>query len=146
MGMRKGIYHLIMHAVLLSGAIFSILPFFWMIATSLKTPDEVNRSEIQWLPSVPQWSNYPEAMQRASSINVPFDRCFKNSAIVALAVTAGVLVTAVLAAYAFSIKTFKGKSLIFLLFLSSMMIPFEVTLIPNFITIQNSGGTIPWPH
>jgi multiple sugar transport system permease protein len=139
MTIRKGFYHLIMHAVLLAGAIFSILPFFWMISTSLKTPDEVNQSTIQWLPSVPQWSNYPEAMRRASTIGVPFERCFANSAIIALAVTAGVLITAILAAYAFSIKTFKGKAFIFLLFLSAMMIPFEVTLIPNFITIQKLG-------
>jgi len=139
MNIRKGLYRLFLHSVLILGAVFSVLPFLWMVSTSLKTTEEVNRVELQLVPKQPQWSNYPEAIHRAGSIGVPFARCFANSAVVALAVTLGVLITAVLTAYAFSMMTFPGKSILFLLFLAPMLIPFEVTLIPNFILIQKLG-------
>jgi len=127
------------HLVLLAGAAFCVLPFFWMVSTSLKTTQEVNRVPPQLVPADPQWSNYPEAITRAASIGVPFIRCFANSAIVGLIVTLGVLVTSLLAGYAFSLMEFRGKGVIFLLFLATMMIPFEVILIPNFILIQKLG-------
>jgi multiple sugar transport system permease protein len=137
--MRKRVINLVLHLVLLAGAVFCALPFFWMVTTSLKTPEEVNRTIPEFLPHQAQWSNYPEAVARAASIGVPFIRCFANSALVALAVTVGVLLTAVLTAYAFSMMNFRGKNILFLLFLAPMMIPFEVTLIPNFMIIQKLG-------
>jgi multiple sugar transport system permease protein len=126
----------LLHLVLLAGAVFCGLPFFWMVSTSLKTPEEVNQTIPALLPQTAQWSNYPEAVSRAASIGVPFIRCFVNSALVAAAVTLGVLLTAILTAYAFSMMEFPGKNILFLLFLAPMMIPFEVTLIPNFMIIQ----------
>jgi multiple sugar transport system permease protein len=140
---RKIISNLLLHLVLLAGAVFSALPFFWMISTSLKTPQEINSSAVTALPAQPQWSNYPEAVRRASSIGVPFKRCFLNSAAIGLAVTVGVLATSLLTAYAFGMLTFRGKNIIFFLFLLPMMIPFEVILIPNFIIIQKLGDLIP---
>jgi len=148
---RKVTFHLFLHVVLLLGALFSVLPFFWMISTSLKTPQEVNLNVPKAIPEQAQWSNYPEAVKRASTIGVPFIRCFYNSAIVAIAVTVGVLVTSVLTAYAFSWMNFWGKGFLFLIFLAPIMIPFEVTLIPNFKIIQTLGWydtysalIIPW--
>jgi len=151
MTVRKRLVSACLHAILLVGVAFSVLPFFWMISTSLKTNEEVNQSEIRWWPHKPQWANYPEAVRRASSIKSSFARSFANSAAVAVAVTAGVLVTAVLAAYGFSFYRFRGQGLLFLLFLTPMMIPFEVILVPNFAIINELGWydtyralIIPW--
>jgi multiple sugar transport system permease protein len=136
---RKVTYSCLPHLVLLAGAVFCIFPFFWMVSTSLKTSDEVNLTHLTLLPEAPQWGNYPAAVRRAAGIGVPFIRCFANSALVAACVTAGVLGTGVLAAYAFGILQFPGKGVLFLLFLAPMMIPFEVTLIPNFILVEKLG-------
>lgn len=125
--------------MLLIGAVFAALPFYWMVTTSFKTAAEVNRVPPKLVPSEIQWSNYPQAIERASEIGVPFVRCFFNSAVVALSVTVGVLVTATLAAFAFSFMQFRGKNIIFMVFLATMMIPFEVILVPNYLIIQKLG-------
>ena len=137
--------------VILAGAAFCVLPFFWMLSTSLKTPAEITLVPPPVLPEHPQWSNYPNAFVRAADIGVPFVRCFFNLAVVGIAVTAGVLVTAVLAGFAFSVLQFRGKNVLFLLFLATMMIPFEVSLIPNFFIIDYLGWydtyaalVVPW--
>jgi multiple sugar transport system permease protein len=140
---RKIIKSIFLHLILLAGAVFSALPFGWMLSTSLKTPQEINQTSPTVFPARPQWQNYPTAIERYSSTGVTFTRCFFNSAFVALAVTIGVLVTSLLTAYAFSMMNFPGKNIVFLLFLMPMMIPFEVIMIPNFILIQKIGDVIP---
>jgi len=136
---RKILSTVTLHAVLIGGAGFCALPFFWMVSSSLKTTEEINRIPPKLVPDRPQWSNYPQAISRAASIGVPFVRCFINSALVGLAVTVAVLVTSLLAGYAFSMMEFRGKEVIFLVFLATMMIPFEVILVPNFIIIEKLG-------
>ena len=122
---RGGIY-----VVLTLGAILAGFPFFWMIATSLKTRQEAIAIPPTILPARPQWHNYVEAWQAA-----PFARYFVNTAFIAICVVLGVLVTSVLAAYAFARLEFWCKNLIFALFLATMMIPFEATLIPNYVIV-----------
>lgn len=139
MAIRKITFSAFLHLVLVAGAVFCLFPFFWMVSTSLKTMPEVNRTPPPMLPETAQWSNYPKAVHRAAATGVPFVRCFANSALVALLVTAGVVGTGVLTAYAFGVLPFPGKGLLFLLFLAPMMIPFEVILIPNFLIIQKLG-------
>lgn len=140
---RKIITPLLVHLILLGGAVFSALPFGWMVSTSLKTPQEINRTVPTIFPAEPQWRNYPQAIERYSSTGVTFTRCFLNSIFVAGAVTLGVLVTSVLSAYTFGMMSFPFKNILFVLFLMPMMIPFEVIMIPNFILIQKIGETIP---
>jgi len=106
-------------------------PFLWMVSTSLKSPDEVVLFPPVLVPRAPQWGNYPEAWQAA-----PFGRYFLNSAGIAGAVTLGVMATALLAGYAFGRMEFPGRSLLFGLYMATMMIPFEVVLIPNFLLIN----------
>ncbi len=141
---RKLLTGLFLHLFLIGGAVFSILPFGWMLSTSLKTPQEINQTTPTIFPVSPQWQNYPQAIERYSAIGVSFTRCFLNSAFVALAVTLGVLVTSVLTAYTFSMMNFPCKNIVFVFFLMPMMIPFEVILIPNFILIQKIGDFIPF--
>ena len=98
------------------------------------------------MPAEPQWSNYPLAWSQA-----PFGRYFFNTTLISIATVLGVLFTSVLAAYAFSRMEFFGKRVIFLIFLSTLMIPFEILLIPDFVIITRlkwantyAALIIPW--
>ena len=85
------------YAVLIAGAIFTLLPFLWMILSAMKTPSEITAIPPTFFPKVPQFSNFVEAWNSA-----PFPRYILNTLIVTIISTAGVLVTTVLAAYAFA--------------------------------------------
>ena len=128
------------------GAVLMLLPFIWMISSSLKASYEVASMPPVWIPTNPRWENYSDAMAIA-----PFDRFFWNSLIVAVLGLTGELLTTVLAAYAFSKMNFWGKNIIFTILLATMMVPSEVLLIPNFVTISNLGWVdhfaaliVPW--
>ncbi|MFM8321048.1 MAG: carbohydrate ABC transporter permease [Chloroflexota bacterium] len=125
-----------MYLVLLFGVVLSVLPFFWMVSNSLMTLGEtINR---QWLPKIPQFKNFAEAWTEAS-----FARYFMNSVIVTFVTVAGLLVTSVLAGYAFARIKFFGRDVLFSLLLATMMIPESVTMIPNFLMIR--GDILPLP-
>ena len=127
---------LLIYALLIFGAFISIIPFFWMISTSLMTLGEtINR---QWLPKVPQFENYLEAWEEAQ-----FNKYFLNSVIITFTTLVGLLITSVLAAYSFARIKFVGRNLIFALLLATMMIPESVTMIPNFLMVR--GSIIPLP-
>jgi len=123
------------YTLLISGSILMIFPFFWMFSTALMTTAEVNAQFPRvWFPSVLQWENFSRAMEVA-----PFDRFFLNSVIVTVIGTVGEIVTTILAAYAFAKMNFWGKNFIFTVLLATMMVPNEVLLIPNFVTMANLG-------
>ena len=115
--------------VLIIGAFVMMFPFVWMLATSLKTlPESVAIPPIL-LPDTPQWSNYAEALRTA-----PFGLYFRNSILVAGLGTLLTLILTVLAAYAFTIYEFRGKTVFFFLCLATMMVPSELLIIQNFIS------------
>lgn len=127
-------------------AIAVLLPFFWMLSTSLKELSEVTSMPPKWIPSKVMWENYKTAWEYA-----PFGRYFINSFFVAISCTILELITSALGAFAFAKMDFFGKNFLFVLFLGTMMIPGEVLLIPNFITIMQLGWVdtykaliIPW--
>jgi len=108
-----------------------ILPFIWMISTSLKGVNEVFAYPPTWIPQVLHWENYVEVWQEA-----PFARYFLNSTIVAVVVTIGQLISCSLAAFAFARMNFKGKNFMFILFLSTTMISTQVTLVPSYLVLK----------
>ena len=129
------------HLLLISGLALALFPFAWMISTSLKTEQEAAISA-KFLPENPQFSNYPDAWNGAKAITAgrhTFARLFLNSLWVALWVTAGVTLSSCLAGYAFGCMSFPGKKALFAIFLATMMVPFEVALVPNFLTIKALG-------
>ena len=126
------------HVVLIFGAVVMVLPFAWMISTSLKSQTEVFSYPPQWIPSAPIWDNYVRAWQAA-----PFARYFANSIIIALAVTVGTLATSSLAAFAFARIRFPARDALFALYLSSMMIPHQMTIIPSFLVLRDFGDISP---
>ena len=127
---------LVLYALLIVGALLAIIPFFTMVSTSLMTLGEtINK---QWIPKVPQFSNYTEAWTEAN-----FAKYFLNSIIVTFVTIAGLLFTSILAGYAFARIKFFGRNVIFALLLATMMIPESITMIPNFVMIR--GDIIPLP-
>ncbi len=127
---------LFLYFVLIAGAIIAILPFFWMISTSLMTLGEtINRV---WLPAKPQLENFITAWSEAR-----FAQYFLNSVIITAITIAGLLTTSILAGYAFGRIHFFGRDVLFALLLSTMMIPESVTMIPNFLMIR--GSILPLP-
>jgi multiple sugar transport system permease protein len=112
-------------------ALAVMVPFLWMLVTSLKGQNEIFAYPPTWIPQQPQWQNYLEVWKEA-----PFGRYFLNSTIVALAVTVGQLTACVLAAFAFARMNFKGKNAMFLVFLSTTMISSQVTLVPSYLIMR----------
>jgi multiple sugar transport system permease protein len=119
------------YAILAVGAIAMIMPFVWMVSTSFKEPGGIFTYPPRWIPDRFVFRNYLDAWRA-----VPFGRYFFNSVFVASAVTLGQLITCSLAAYAFARLDFPGKSLLFVLFLSTMMIPLQLTIIPSFLVFR----------
>ncbi len=117
-------------------AVFFTIPLIWMVCTSLKTIPEVFAKDWKWLPAVPQWKNYAFVW---TNEHAPMFRSFFNSFFVVIWSIVGQLSFASIAAYAFAKIDFKGKNALFALFLSSMMIPGQVTIIPRFMLFKTIG-------
>ncbi len=111
--------------------IMFILPFFWMVSNSFKTLKEIYTWPPNFIPSSFVWQNYVEAWNAA-----PFDTFYLNSILVSVAVVIGQLLTASLAGYSFARLRYPGRNIIFLLYLSTMMVPFTVILIPLFVQMR----------
>lgn len=130
---------ILLYLLLVGVGITMILPFAWMVSTSLKEAGEVFAPTVHWIPSQIQWHNYVDAV-----LAVPFGRMFLNSLLVSLTVTAGVVATSSLAAYAFARLRFPGRDALFLGYLGTMMIPGVVTMIPVFCLLKILGDRIPY--
>ena len=124
----------ITYAFLLAMGIIIIFPFYWMIITSLKSGEEIQRLQQTFWPEVMMWSNYSNALQRLDFVTL-----LRNTLIVGVISTIGTIITTILAAYAFARLTFKGRDLVFALLLGSMMIPGEMMVISNFISVSRLG-------
>ena len=130
---KKGISGTIKYLLLALWAVLVLFPFYWMILTSLKKYGAYNSEYIPKLyVTDPTLENYREAFSA-----VPLSRYFLNTAIFTVITTAIMLVVITLAAFAFARLEFKGKGFMFVIFLSLMMIPTELVVITNFVTITN---------
>lgn len=134
--LSKGFIYLL----LILGGVLMLLPFVWMISTSLKAANEVMVMPPKWIPSIFHWKNYAIAWATA-----PFARYTFNSLFVAVTSTLGELITAILAAYAFARISFFGRDVVFAVLLGTMMVPGEVLLIPNFVTLAKLGWIDHYP-
>jgi multiple sugar transport system permease protein len=121
---------LLVHLVLISGAVMMIIPFMWMVTLSLK-PAALTHSKPYLIPTMFEWSNYAKAWKTAS-----FGRYYFNTGVMTAGIVVGQVLFASLAAYAFSRLRFPGREVLFLVFLGTMMIPFYVILIPSYLIIQ----------
>lgn len=114
--------------------VISLFPFFWMVRSSLMTKTDIFATPIKWLPLSPQWSNYSEALNM-----VPFLRFFLNSFLLVILNMIGKVLSSSLVAFGFARIEFKGKNFWFALVIATMMIPWSVLLIPQFM-LWNAAG------
>ena len=130
---RKLVLNIITYVLLSVWAIVVLFPFYWMVLTSVKSYGAYNS---EWIPQLftlsPTLQNYVDAFTA-----VPLGGYFTNTVIFTVITTALMLIVTVLAAFAFSRLRFRGKELAFTLFLSLMMIPTELVVITNYVTITN---------
>ncbi|MCL4544717.1 MAG: carbohydrate ABC transporter permease [Chloroflexi bacterium] len=134
---RRPVTVLAIHAILIVGGLLVALPFLWMLLTSVKTQFEALAYPPTFLPRQWQWHNYVDAWRLPGSWPKGFPRYFVNTVFIATVTTMGALVTSLPAGYAFAKMEFFGKNVIFLCFLATLMVPFEATLVPDFIIIKS---------
>jgi multiple sugar transport system permease protein len=124
----------LLHIVMYGLALVTVAPFLWMFLTSFKELPDILTYPPKWLPERFVFSNFMNAFESA-----PFGRYYFNSLFVAITVTLGQIVTCSLAAYAFARVQFRGRDLLFYLFLGTMMIPGQVIMIPSFMVLHWLG-------
>jgi multiple sugar transport system permease protein len=131
---QQTISKVISHTILIIGALIMVVPFIWMLSTSFKAPGRTFVYPPEWIPRPFVWQNYVE-MWKA----LPFSQFFLNSIKIASLSTIGQLLTCSMGAFAFSILKFKGRDFLFLVLIATLMIPYQVTLIPAFILFSKLG-------
>lgn len=132
---RKRVVHGVIYVLLSLWAVVVLFPFYWMLLTSVKSYSEYNSEAIpKFYTLSPTLQNYVDAFSQ-----VPLLRYLLNTLIFTVVTTAIMLAVSVLAAFAFARLSFRGKNVVFTLFLSLMMIPNELVIITNFSTITNLG-------
>jgi multiple sugar transport system permease protein len=122
---------LLLHLLLILGGLVMIVPFAWMVSTSLKSGAYVLSMPPQWIPSPATLDSYRRIFDL-----YPIGRMLFNSILVAGLTTLGQLITCSMAAYAFARMKFHGHNLVFLLYLATLMVPFQVTITPLFILMR----------
>lgn len=124
----------LIHLLLICGAIIMVAPFLWMLLTSLKDTSQAFSDPPTWIPNPFVWSNFPNSLNA-----LPFGQAYFNSTYIALTVVICQLLTCSMAGYAFARIKFPGRNIIFILFLATLMIPFQLTIIPVFLTMKELG-------
>jgi multiple sugar transport system permease protein len=125
---------LLAYAALSLLAIIALVPFVWTVSSSLKSLDTIFNAPLQVIPHPPHWSNYSRVWHE-----LPMARWIFNSAYIVILAVAGRVMFSAMAAYAFARLRFPGRDWIFYAFLTGLMIPSEVTLIPGFQLIRQLG-------
>ena len=120
-------------------ALFIIIPFYWMLATALRSEVELQQTKISFFPKEWVFANFKSAIDYASNKGANFFLFYGNTILVGFLTTLGTLITTILAAFAFARLNFKGKEVIFSILLATMMIPGEIFVISNYATISSWG-------
>ena len=129
------------YVVCLVTAGFVLLPFAWLLRSSLMTINQIFRFPPEWIPQPVAWENYPDALT-----TVPFFLYLKNTLFILVPTVAGTVLTSALAAFGFSRLRWRGRDLIFNILLATLMLPYAITLIPTFLLWAKLGlVNTPWP-
>lgn len=131
---KERIYKVILYLLCVGAGITFILPFIWLVSTSFKTNSQIFVFPPQWIPNPVVWENYIMAVTR-----IPFLLYFKNTLIIVISSVIGIVLSSSIVAYGFSRIEFPGREFLFFIVLSTMMIPFPVTMIPLYIMFRRIG-------
>lgn len=132
--LKRRLSKIALHAILIIGSLSMLVPFFWMISSSLKHNNELFSIPPTFISKVVAWENYAYMLQAA-----PWVRYFLNTLWITFATIVGQLVICSMAAYAFARLKFKGKTAVFYAYIGTMMIPFQVVMIPQFKIVNALG-------
>jgi multiple sugar transport system permease protein len=124
----------ICYGILVAAALVTVIPFAYMVVSSLKTNLEVLQVPFQWIPKTLHLENYLIPLREK-----PLERNFLNSLIVALSVTLGQVTTCSMAGYGLSKFNFPGRDAVFLIIITQLMIPFQVIMVPLFLIVRDLG-------
>ena len=124
----------LLYIVLIAVALFTLIPFVWMISSSFKLDREVFAYPMKWIPETFHWENYVLIWQK-----VPMLTYFKNTAFVAIVVTCLQTLTSSFAAYAFAKLHFKGRDTLFLCYIATIAVPWQAYMLPQFILMRSIG-------
>ena len=128
------IVRIVIYFLLTALAAFTLIPFLWMISSSLKLDREVFAYPMRWIPETFHWENYRLIWQR-----VPLLTYFKNTAFIAIVVTLLQTVTSSFAAYAFAKLEFRGRDTLFLCYIATIAVPWQAYMLPQFIMMRSMG-------
>jgi len=120
------------YAVMILAAAALLLPFFWMIMSSLKTPNDVFSAPVKWLPETWVWSNYVDIWTQSGMLT-----WIRNTLVLAVVVTFLQVLTGSFAAYGFSRMRFPGRDVLFLVYIGTIAVPWQSYMIPQFILLSN---------
>ena len=124
----------LLYIVLIGLALFTLIPFVWMLSASLKLDREVFSYPIRWIPETFHWENY-----RLIWSKVPLLTYFKNTATIALLVTIIQTLTSSFAAYAFAKLQFRGRNTLFICYVATIAVPWQTYMLPQFILMRSMG-------
>ena len=124
----------LVYLILIAGSVVTLAPLVWTLSTSLKTVQQLGEWPPQWIPNPVAWSNYSEALTI-----LPFDRYFLNTMVLVAAAEFGALITCSFVAYGFARMEFPGREPLFLLLISTMLMPYIVRLVPLFVFYGEIG-------
>ncbi|MCJ8007478.1 carbohydrate ABC transporter permease [Lederbergia wuyishanensis] len=133
-GVKKKFQITIAHLVLIVASIFFVIPFVWLVSTSLKPLTQIFTFPPEWIPRPFQWDNYVRATEY-----IPFFTYLKNTVVITVISTLGVVLTCPLVAYSFAKLRWKGRNVLFVVTIAVMMIPGQVTMIPLFLIFNKMG-------
>ncbi|MFD0717195.1 carbohydrate ABC transporter permease [Paenibacillus sp. GCM10027626] len=134
MSKRWSVFEAVIIAVLTICAVIMLMPYLWMVLASFKSNLEIISSTTTFWPQNPTLDGYKAVFEEA-----PFFTWLLNSAVTSVLITAATLFTSALAGYVFAKFTFPGKRLLFVLVLATMMIPFQVVMIPTYLIVSEMG-------
>lgn len=133
--LRRRTMLLLTYVLLVAGACAALIPFIWLVRSSLMGPSQIFTSPPEWIPQPFTWENYTESLTV-----IPFARYFRNTMMIELFVVTGTVITSAMAGYSFARLRWPGRDLIFGILLTGLMLPYAVTLIPTFIFWQQLGA------
>jgi multiple sugar transport system permease protein len=137
----KIVHRFVIYLILIAGSVAMIFPFAWLIRSSLMSTAQIFTFPPEWIPKPFEWSNYSDALTV-----VPFFRYFLNTMLIEVTVVSGVVITSAMAGYSFARLKWPGRNLMFGLLLSTLMLPYAVTLIPTFVLWKSLGAiNTYWP-
>src|SRR5688572_29386175 len=137
---RQIVHAVIVYGLVLPGAVFFVIPLLWMLSTALKDPKQIFIFPPQWIPNPVRWDNFVQGW----TAYLPFNRFLLNSLIITTGNIIGNVISCSLAAYAFARLRARGKEFFFALVLATMLLPTEVTIIPQYVLFTRLGWNDSW--